>query len=78
MNKQSALPKQCSSCGGGGCGTPCEYGDDNPLCIDLRAAIGNLKVIDEKECALNTWRQVSSAISYLESVYEEMKVKRGD
>jgi len=27
-NKQQALPEQCSSCGGMGCGTPCEYGND--------------------------------------------------
>ena len=25
--KKSGLPKQCSSCGGGGCGKPCQYGD---------------------------------------------------
>lgn len=27
-DKQSALPRKCPSCGGMGCSTPCEYGDD--------------------------------------------------
>lgn len=28
--ERAGLPKQCNSCGGGGCGTPCEYGYTEP------------------------------------------------
>ena len=44
--------------------------------IDLRGDIGiaidKLKVIDEKQIPLGAWNNICSAISYLESVYEDM------
>ena len=45
--------------------------------IDLRGDVGiaidKLKVIDEKQIPLGAWNNICSAISYLESVYEDMK-----
>ena len=47
MSKQSALPKQCPSCGGGGCGTPCEYGDDDKQMLFLTSwPSGKLKLVN--------------------------------
>lgn len=38
LDIQNALPKQCSSCGGMGCGNPCEY-DNKKLGSDRNSVL---------------------------------------
>ena len=39
---------------------------------DIAMALGNLEMVDEKSCSIDTWNYVSTAMSHIESVFEDM------
>ena len=78
LHEQAGLPKQCGSCGGGGCGTPCQYGvnqmtneiteiipDDLPEWMIKAMAEGQLfNTIIERD------KQIDKALFWLDNIEE--------